>query len=255
MGMIFMRNNSWKDMELLKQLYQINSKSGHEAEIKRFVLDQLKGLPPTVVEDDFGNLFITKGQAENYPCVAAHLDEVHQPCVRNLQESDGMIFATDEKGKRVGIGADDKNGIWIALKLLREVEVLKVAFFVQEEKDGELSGCRGSRACDLTWFDDVRYVLQCDRKGNSDIVTYSEKADVRLCEDVFIPAALCEKFGYEPVNGGKTDVVALKQRGLKIPCCNLSCGYQNAHKPEEYTVLDDLLKCHEFVRHIISALR
>ena len=168
-------------MKLLKQLYQINSKSGHEAEIKRLVLDQLEGLPLTVVEDDFGNVFITKGQADNYPCVAAHLDEVHQPGVRHLQETDGMIFATDQNGERTGIGADDKNGIWIALRLLHEVETLKVAFFVQEEKDGELSGCRGSRACDLSWFNDVRYILQCDRKGNSDIVSYEL---VKICNSV-----------------------------------------------------------------------
>ena len=241
-------------MRLLKQLYQINSKSGQEAEIKRLVLDQLEGLPLTVVEDDFGNVFITKGQAEKYPCVAAHLDEVHQPCVRHLQEADGMIFANDEKAERVGIGADDKNGVWIALRLLHEVETLKVAFFVQEEKDGELSGCRGSRACDLSWFNDVRYILQCDRKGNSDIITYSEKADVRLCEDDFIPAEIRNLYGYAPVPGGKTDVVALKQRGLKIPCCNLSCGYQNAHKPEEYTVVKDLLNAYHFVHHILNVL-
>ncbi len=241
-------------MELLKQLYQINSKSGHEAEIKRFVLDQLEGLPLTVVEDAFGNVFITKGQAYNYPCVAAHLDEVHQPGERHLQETDGMIFATDQNGERTGIGADDKNGIWIALRLLHEVETLKVAFFVQEEKDGELSGCRGSNACDLSWFDDVRYILQCDRKGNSDIVTYSKKSDIRLCDDNFIPAEIRDPYGYVPVIGGKTDVVALKLRGLSIPCCNISCGYYNAHKPEEYTMLDDLLKCYEFVHHIISTL-
>jgi len=241
-------------MELLKQLYRINSKSGHEAKIKHLVLQQLADLSLQIDQDFFGNVLITKGRAETYPCVAAHLDEVHQPGVRNLQETDGMIFAIDEKGERVGIGADDKNGVWVALKLLREMEVLKVAFFVQEEKDGELSGCRGSNACDLSWFDDVRYILQCDRKGNSDIVTYSEKAAVRLCEDDFIPAELCEKYGYMPVHGGKTDVVALKLRGLSIPCCNISCGYYNAHKAEEYTVVKDLLNCHAFVHQILKTI-
>lgn len=250
----FIKSKVNRDIDLLKQLYQINSKSGHEAEIKRFVLNQLEDLPLTVVEDDFGNVFITKGQAEHYPCVAAHLDEVHQSGVRNLQETDGMIFATDGNGERTGIGADDKNGVWLALRLLHKVKTLKVAFFVQEEKDGELSGCRGSRACDLAWFDNVRYILQCDRKGNSDIVTYSEKSDIRLCDDDFIPAEIRERYGYLPVKGGKTDVVALKLRGLQTPCCNLSCGYQNAHKPEEYTVVKDLLNAYHFVHHILNVL-
>lgn len=238
-------------MNLLKQLYQINSKSGHEAEIKRFVLDQLANLPLKIEEDHFGNIFVTKGQAEHYPCVAAHLDEVHPPCVRNVKENDGIIFATDENGERSGIGADDKNGVWIALRLLQSEPILKVAFFVQEEKDGELSGCRGSNACSLAFFDDVDYILQCDRKGSSDMVTFSEKAGVRLCDDDFIPENILQKFGFQPVHGGKTDVVALKMRGLPLPCCNLSCGYYNAHKPDEYTVWAELQNALEFVRHII----
>ena len=238
-------------MQTLLSLYQINSKSGHEAEIKRFVRDQLANLPLEIEEDDFGNIFVTKGQTEHYPCVAAHLDEVHPPCVRNLQERDGMIFAVNENGERTGIGADDKNGVWIALRLLQSEPILKVAFFVQEEKDGELSGCRGSNACDLAFFDDVDYILQCDRKGASDVVTFSEKASVRLCEDDFIPENLLQNFGFQPVHGGKTDVVALKMRGLPLPCCNLSCGYYNAHKDEEYTIWVELLNTLDFVKAII----
>ena len=97
-------------MELLKQLYQINSYSGQEEEIRQFVLQQLADLPLEIKNDEFGNVLITKGLADKYPCVAAHLDEVHLPCVRHLHEEDGMIFATDDQGERVGIGGDDKNG-------------------------------------------------------------------------------------------------------------------------------------------------
>lgn len=98
-------------MNILKQLYQINSYSGSEDEIRRFVLQQVADLPLQFIQDSFGNVFITKGVSESYPCVSAHFDEVHQPCMRNIQELDGIIFAINEKGERVGIGADDKNGI------------------------------------------------------------------------------------------------------------------------------------------------
>lgn len=238
-------------MQTLLSLYQINSKSGHEAEIKRFVLDQLANLPLKIEEDHIGNIFVTKGQSEHYPCVAAHLDEVHLPQKRNLHHEDGIIYATNDEGKRIGIGADDKNGVWIALRLLQSEPILKVAFFVQEEKDGELSGCRGSNACDLAFFDNVDYILQCDRKGAGDVVTFSEKAGVRLCDDDFIPEKLLQKFGFQPVHGGKTDVVALKMRGLLLPCCNLSCGYYNAHKDEEYTVWIELLNTFDFIIEIL----
>ena len=241
-------------MELLKQLYRINSYSGHEEEIKSFVLQQLADLPLRFEEDAFGNILITKGNAEKYPCVAAHLDEVHQPSVRNLQEGSGFIFATDENGDIVGIGADDKNGVWIVIQMLQQIDVMKAVLFVREEK-ATFEGYRhGSDDIDLAFFDDAKYVLQCDRKGASDLVTYCTKKEVRLCDDDFIPEWIRQKYGFVPVEGGITDVVHLKQRGLQIPCCNISCGYYNAHKPEEFTKVSDLQNSLEFVKTIVQTI-
>ena len=80
-------------MKLLKSLYGINSKSGHEAEIKKFVLEQLADVELAVEEDSFGNIFITKGIAVSYPCVSAHLDEVHVPVEKHLIVDGDMIYA------------------------------------------------------------------------------------------------------------------------------------------------------------------
>lgn len=241
-------------MELLKSLYQINAKSGHEAQLIEFILPLLKETEAKVTLDAMGNLYIIKGIADKYPCVAAHLDEVHLPSVRNVKEENGMIYAVDENGSQVGVGADDKNGIWMIVKLLRMVDALKVALFVQEEKDGERSGCRGSNACDLSFFDDCKYILEFDRKGCGDWVTYSEKAATRLCDDDFIPNEILRKYEYKQVNGGKTDVTALRMRGLSIPCCNISCGYYNAHHNDEYTLFPDLLNALAFVKELIKTL-
>ena len=65
-------------MDLLKALYNINSKSGCEGRIKAFVLQQLADVPLVIEEDEIGNLFLTKGVAQKYPCVTAHLDEVYE---------------------------------------------------------------------------------------------------------------------------------------------------------------------------------
>lgn len=241
-------------MYLLKQLYQINSYSGNEEDIRRFVLQQIAGMPLRVEVDAYGNVLITKGNTEKYPCVAAHLDEVHQPCVRNLKEESGNIFATDENGEHVGIGADDKNGVWIVLNLLRQIESMKAVLFVREEK-ATFEGYRhGSDDCDLAFFNDVKFVLQCDRKGAGDLVTYCTKKEIRLCDDDFVPERILQKYGYAPVEGGVTDVVHLKQRGLQIPCCNISCGYYNAHKSDEYTLIKDLANCLDFVKEIIQII-
>lgn len=240
-------------MELLKNFYVINSKSGSEARIKDFFIEQLTGVELVVEEDSFGNIFITKGCADSYPCVTAHFDEVHAPTERNIIVDGDLIYAVDNKGERVGIGADDKNGLWIISHLLHTKQVLKVALFVQEERDGEMPGCRGSRACSLAFFDNVRYILAVDRKGNNEVVTVG-KGNICLCDYDFIPNDLLQKYNYVCVDGGRTDVVALKERGLQIPCCNISCGYYNAHKPEEYSVFTHLVTSLTFVSDIIDRI-
>ena len=238
-------------MELLKALYNINSKSGSEERMKAFVRQQLADLQLVIEEDEIGNLFITKGEAQNYPCVTAHLDEVHEKSPYRIVEEASGIFGEDENGKMMGIGADDKNGLWIIIKLLHEVPILKVALFVEEEKNGEIPGCRGSKACSLHHFDVALYVLAVDRRGRSDVVV-NGLGGVKLCDADFPPAHLLEEYGYECVDGGKTDVVELKMRGLEVPCCNISCGYYNAHTAEEYTNVLHLQNAHAFVREWVE---
>ena len=105
-------------MKLLKQLYRISSRSGAEDRIKSFVLDCLIDVELKVETDETGNLFITKGEAEFYPSVAAHLDEIHSPCKREVVIEGDKIFTVDKLWNRVGCGADDKNGLWIIINLL-----------------------------------------------------------------------------------------------------------------------------------------
>ena len=238
-------------MQLLTQLYKIPSKSGREDRIKSFLFDCLRDIKLQVATDAIGNLFITKGQADSYPCVAAHLDEIYSPCKREIIVDRDTIYAVDEMWNRVGCGADDKNGLWIAINLLFSEPTLKVALFVQEEKLGTISGCRGANACDLSFFDDVKYILECDRKGAHDVVAVG-KGEVILCDDDFISQTILDKYNYQMVSGGKTDVVALKMRGLDIPVCNISCGYYNAHKNNEYTLFSELQNCLNFVKNILN---
>lgn len=240
-------------MEILKQLYKISSKSGMEDRIKSFVLGSVNDVDLKVDTDDIGNLFITKGIADTYPCVAAHLDEIHNPCEREIVIEGDKIFTVNRLWNRVGCGADDKNGLWVIINLLHSEPILKVALFVQEERTGDIPGCRGARACDLSFFSDVKFVLECDRKGCSDVV-YIGKGETLLCERDFIPQNLLDYYGYEMVRGGKTDVVELKMRGLEIPMCNIGCGYYDAHKNSEYIMFSELQNCLSFVRDIIQSI-
>ena len=90
------------------------------------------------------------------------MDEVHRRKTGSYAAhlvADSMIVGYDHKRKRMtGIGADDKNGIWICLKCLEDFKAVKCAFFVQEEV-----GCIGSGHADMSFFSDCRFVIQCER--------------------------------------------------------------------------------------------
>lgn len=239
-------------MELLKELYGISAQTHQEQNMIAFVSQRLTDLGVSFKKDKAGNIYATKGKAKTYPCLAAHLDEVHQAREKGYE----VLFVKDEfiigfnSGKREfnGIGADDKNGIWICLKCLEKYDNLKCVFFVGEEQ-----GCIGSRQADMKFFDDCRFVLQCDRKGNSDFINriYGES----LCSSQFLKDANLKEHGYKEENGMQTDVRTLRDRGLEISCANISCGYYYPHTPHEMTNIEDLKKCLTLVEHIIEKCR
>ena len=213
-----------------------------------FIIGELRRMGIPFRQDRHGNIYAVKGNRESYPCVVAHMDEVHRRKTGTYAAhlvADSMIVGYDHKRKRMtGIGADDKNGIWICLKCLEDFKAVKCAFFVQEE-----IGCIGSGHADMSFFSDCRFVIQCDRKGNGDMVTQIN--GMRLCSNEFISAVDPRRYGYKPAQGLATDVAALKRNGLEVSCVNLSCGYYEPHTDNEYTILADLCKCYRFVRHII----
>lgn len=150
-------------MEKLMALYGISSPSGREGKMAKFIIEELKKMEIPFRQDRYGNIYAVKGNRESYPCVVAHMDEVHRRKTGSYAAhlvADSMIVGYDHKRKRMtGIGADDKNGIWICLKCLEDCKTVKCAFFVQEEV-----GCIGSRHADMSFFSDCRFVIQCDRE-------------------------------------------------------------------------------------------
>lgn len=233
-------------MKLLKQLYQIASPSRGEQKMIEFITNYITNLGCVCWTDRYGNVYAVKGESDTYPCVVSHTDEVHQRS-RGFQvkESEGIIFGYNKRKKTFhGIGADDKNGIWVCLNALAEFPVMKCAFFVSEEV-----GCVGSSSADMSFFDDCRFVIQCDRRGKNDFINYAGMTE--LCSTQFMDAIPMAQYGYVPTRGLMTDVMELKERGLAVSACNLSCGYYNPHSNSELTVIKDLLNCYGLVRYIV----
>ena len=235
--------------ELLFQLYTIYSPSKGEKKMRRFIRKYITEHCGDVkmVTDSYGNLLCTKGDSKTYPCLASHMDQVqksHSKDFRVITDGEVCFGYSPKSREQQGLGADDKNGIFICLECLKTFDVLKVAFFVGEE-----IGCVGSSAVDLDFFSDCRFIVEPDRRGNSDLITSMFCGQV--CSDDFIKAIDANMFGYKEECGSITDVGTLTENGVGISCLNLSCGYYEAHTDTEFTVLPELSNCLSFVKHII----
>lgn len=241
------------DVYWLKEILGIQSYSNQDKVMLKYLSTQLTILSTeqyaatgsffTIEEDTYGNVYVTSGvpkEGQFYPAVVAHIDTVHR--IRKdltVVEVNGTLFGMDMTCVRpAGIGGDDKVGVYIALEMLRTLPVCKVAFFRNEE-----IGCLGSGKADLKFFKDCAFVLQADRRGNSDFIQYSNgcKLFSKKFFDAIEPTLL--GYGYSKADGTMTDIGELKDRGLGISVANVSCGYYAAHSDNEFVEIGDVTTC------------
>lgn len=238
-------------MKYLVELCRHSSPSRQEHEFVEWLVDYIiENFPDAIVETDKSdNIYVTKGEAETYAAICCHTDQVqkNKPTFKVCQVGDCLFGYDDVEKTPVGLGFDDKTGICVALHMLEKYPAVKAAFFTGEE-----IGCIGSGKADMTFFDNCRFVVQCDRKGNSDFITTA--AGTELCSKDFIKAVNPEAYGYKEATGLTTDVKELKHRNLKVSACNISCGYYNPHSEKECQSISDLEKCIKLVDHIFTDL-
>lgn len=235
---------------LLKGILNIQSESYNQVDMQNYILANY----PTADMDKHGNIYITKGKADSYPCVVAHLDTVHDIIPDDhyhVLQTDRKVFAWDSNLMQpTGVGGDDKCGIYVALHCLEHFDTIKVALFTDEEV-----GCVGSRLADMSFFNDVSYAIQCDRQGYDDVVTnilWTEICSQEFMNDI---RPLVKQWGKSFCDkGGLTDVYQLVENGMKVSAINVSCGYYRPHTEDEYIDLDDLYDTRDFVVDVIEAL-
>lgn len=209
-------------------------------------------VPETKVDlDKWGNLYIIKGHSDNgYPTLVCHLDQVQTIHSKDFEvlEEDGIIYGWSEQNQqREGLGADDKNGIWICLKCLEKSPRLKVYMAVGEEK-----GCIGSNRADMSFFSDSLYVLEPDCKGGQEI--HTNLRGIPCASSEFEEALQAEANGYTITDGKSTDLLALTLSGIGVSCANIPAGYYQPHKDDEYTVISELIHAKEYIQILIDNL-
>ena len=242
-----------KQMKIdLKTILAIQTDSGQEWRTFAHCVRVAKSLNATIKQDASGNLYITKGKSKNYPCVVAHLDSVHD-IVSDLHilEFNGMLSGFNRNTmQQSGIGGDDKVGIYIALKCLEQFDNIKIAFFVDEER-----GCIGSGEADMSFFNDCRFVLQADRRGNADFITSASGTILSGADFQKAVQPYLTLYGFKKEVGMMTDVMTLKEKGLNVACANVSCGYFRPHSKDEYVVIKDVENTFNLFCSIIKNLK
>lgn len=223
---------------LLHRILSVQSESYNQFRMFAFLVRHLKAANVHYYVDN-GNIYVSKGSGMR-PCIVAHMDTVHEITdeIYVLKCGERWTGFNRYSMTQTGIGGDDKVGIFIALELLAIHDNVKLVFFRDEEV-----GCLGSSVPDIDFFSDCSFVLQADRRGNSDFIV--EASGVPLSSDSFqndVLSAVC-RYGYKFNNGAMTDVMALKKAGIDISMANISCGYYNPHQRNEYISLRDVNNC------------
>ena len=232
-----------RKLQRLKEVLSVPTHSRNEELMISYLETVLSEKGFDYKKDDIGNIYVTKGKAEFFPCFVSHTDTVHKVNLNlkvvQLEENGKTILTGIDSNtmKPSGIGGDDKCGVFLCLEMLDTLDNVKVAFFVSEE-----IGCVGSRQADPEFFSNVGYAIQYDSP-------YGDSMSMSLMGK--------ELFGKKSEFGNKvgglilehgitdwarhpyTDIWPLMEK-FGFSCLNLAAGYHRYHTDNEYVVVDEV---------------
>lgn len=231
-------------MKTLCEMYKIWSPSGAEDKLIAFVTDKLS---QPVEVDKLGNIY-RKYFVPDAPLVCVHLDQVQQhPCHKVEIAKGGIITGRRFNDQPSGLGADDKNGVWLVLRLLEAFPSLNFILTVQEE-----SGGHGLYAIECDWLfeENIPFVLTFDRRGATDLVG---KGNMLNSGDLDKAVQEVTDGYFKPAQGLWSDADTLS-KVFGLPTVNLSVGYFKPHTSLEFTDFNVLEKNYLYIEQILSEL-
>lgn len=227
-------------MKLLKKLYLTHSPSRQEEKMSNLVKEELTKMGIKDFQTD--KFYQIHKLIPDTPLLCAHMDQIPFAIpATKVFLSDGIFYGDGN------LGADDKNGVWILLKLLKEMKD-KVSFIFSSQEE---VGCKvdeilsGNESVIKT----IKYGLVFDRRGHTDIIGSSNGYCIKEFEEDLKP--LMNKYGYASTFGAFSDCNKLSK---EISCINISCGYYEAHSSREFTIIVDLIKALRFGKDILNTV-
>ena len=155
--------------EFFEEVMRVPTCSGHEDMMIEFLLDWGEKHGCKTKKDGKGNVYLTKGKPAAggfYPCMGNHMDSVHhdqkqlveQKIYKEIVWKGDKVEAVNPLTKKpTGLGMDDQGGCAIALAVIDRLPAAKGIFVVEEE-----TGMQGSKAADMSFFDDCAFVFSND---------------------------------------------------------------------------------------------
>lgn len=207
-----------------------------QKELKRYLYSFLlsNGYKP-VSQDGF---VYAKGELPYL--VTAHMDTVHK-----VQCEQYSIHRYKENlwiQSKDGIGGDDRCGIYMILKMIRDGYKPSILFCEDEE-----IGCIGSgKFCKSEYINDLmelNYLIELDRANRDDAVFYD-------CDNPEFTKFITETTGYTEAMGSFTDIVELSEAS-GVASVNFSCGYYKAHTTKEHVIFEEMLNTIRVVEKLL----
>ena len=152
---------------------------------------------------------------------------------------DGIVRANQRT-----LGSDDRNGIYIMLEAIKDLDVKPFLLVTHDEEQG----CKGSDefVTKMPYNEyDICFAIELDRRGSNDLVFYdcsTEQEFVDYCE---------QATGYKQAHGSFSDICSIMDE-WKICAVNMSVGYYNEHTSNEHTVISEMLNTKHTLIHWLN---
>ena len=241
--------------KLYKKLLSFRSHSGSQCQedFRDWLEDYIQTKYPEalVQTDSYGSLYVTKETTSQgtVNCVIAHLDINQSVQTSNfsvVEAGDFIVGINNDTGHQIGLGHDDKTGVYFALMALEKFDNIKCYFPLDEE-----IGCKGSRESEDEFFENVGFMVQLDRRGYNEISQYTNGHYTVLSETKLEFNKILAKYNFVWANTVSTDVGVLVQK-YGIQGTNIACAYMNEHKDNETLNVLRYETCEKFAMSILA---
>lgn len=173
--------------------------------------------------------------------LVAHCDTVcYQPVMRigACTANDGVSTAITNMDQ-APLGADDRAGIFIILKLIAAGYRPHILLTTDEE----IGGGGALAAAEKIPVPDIKFILELDRMGSNDAAMYD--CDNKEFKDML------RGYGFTPVSGTFSDICFFAP-DWDIAAANLSVGYYHEHTPWEMLVIKEMENTIKVVMQILD---